>query len=322
MLQFMLAQAIAELVPDLAVSGYDLPDWGLVKSTPPGALRNPVVLMGQYVDVELTARLIRQGLLRSVDLSALGLRLEHYGALERYRGFFSPSAATPIARDMDGVLLINVRGAEVLGNVHSDYGPIPLAFYRQLVAETGLRPVFMGQIGNDRYSTELRRWFKDAEFLPTLGPIGDFQTIRAARHVVIGCSTFSWLAGWLSEARTIHVPVIGMLNPAQRPDIDLLPPQDPRYRFYRFPLRAWSAAPDQLAELFVEAHFPQLSPTALLEIRTQARDAIAVPVARYRRALARRALAQRLLGIGGGVIMKRNPRRWWDPLIPAARPPR
>jgi hypothetical protein len=64
----------------------------------------------------------------------------------------------------------------------------------------------------------------------------DFALMRAARHLVVSVSTFSWLAAWLSHAETITIPLTGFYNPAQRPDVNLLPLDDPRYRFYLFPV--------------------------------------------------------------------------------------
>lgn len=43
----------------------------------------------------------------------------------------------------------------------------------------------------------------------------------------------------------IYLPVSGIFNPAQRPDIDLLPLRDVRYRFFDFPREAWTAGSDQ-----------------------------------------------------------------------------
>src|SRR6185437_3810679 len=120
--------------------------------------------------------------------------------------------------------------------VHPDYTLIPVEFYTALVAETGLRPVFMGQIGANSYIERLRRAFPDARFIPSRGPLRDFEIIRRSRNVIVSVSTFSWLAAWLSDADRIFLPMTGFYNPAQFPEIDLLPLHDPRYRFYLFPV--------------------------------------------------------------------------------------
>ncbi|MDX2297693.1 MULTISPECIES: hypothetical protein, partial [Streptomyces] len=63
----------------------------------------------------------------------------------------------------------------------------------------------------------------------------DFARLRASRHLVPAISTFSWLAAWLSEAQTVFLPVLGLFNPRQAPEVDLLPLDDPRFRFTLFP---------------------------------------------------------------------------------------
>jgi hypothetical protein len=115
------------------------------------------------------------------------------------------------------------------------YPLLPIAFYADLIEQTGLQPVFMGQLGDDPYCTALRSRFPGAIFLPTRGPLGDFETIRNSRHVVVSVSTFAWLAAWLSDADTIFQPLAGFFSPGQRPDIDLLALDDDRYRYFMLP---------------------------------------------------------------------------------------
>ena len=56
------------------------------------------------------------------------------------------------------------------------------------------------------------------------------------KNIVVAISTFSWLAAWLSRAETIILPLSGFFNPAHHREIDLLPVDDIRYRFFLFPL--------------------------------------------------------------------------------------
>ncbi|WP_210214029.1 hypothetical protein, partial [Mesorhizobium sp. M4B.F.Ca.ET.019.03.1.1] len=65
--------------------------------------------------------------------------------------------------------------------------------------------------------------------------------------------TFSWLASWLSSAHTIHLPVAGILDPIIRPDIDLLPAGDARYRFHQLDIGDWTASAEQLAAFYGDA---------------------------------------------------------------------
>ena len=65
----------------------------------------------------------------------------------------------------------------------------------------------------------------------------DFETIRQSRNVVIGVSTYSWLAAWLSRsADNIFLTVNGLFNPMQKTHVNLVPFGDPRYKFFLFPI--------------------------------------------------------------------------------------
>lgn len=302
MLQLMLALSIQERVPGIAVVGYDLPAWNLRKPAPIDFPQNAIVLTGQHLDFEMLVWLLRRGILREVDLRALGFRLEHYLPRTVYQQLFPPMVNTQLRKTGD-IILINVRGAETLGNCHPDYGPLPLAFYRQVIEATGLRPVFMGQIEQDRYSAALRHWFPDAAFVPSAGPRVDFDLIRGAKDVVVSISTFSWLAAWFSEATTIHMPVLGHFNPIQRPEISMLPVDDHRYRFYDFPVRNWDGSDGQFDALLEDRHFPLLSATTVKQRLAEGKRRIRRNAAHYRRSLLAHALIRRAFGIGGNVIM-------------------
>lgn len=301
MLQLMLARSLSRHVPGLVVSGYDMPIWNLRAPVVDGFPENALVLKGQHVEFNKIASVLKRGMLGEINFSALGFRMEHYLPVDEYRKLFVANEVESLG---DDVLLINIRGAEILGDVHSDYGPIPLAFYRQLIESSGLRPVFMGQIADDAYSLALRRWFPGAEIIPSRGILNDFAMIRAAKHIVASVSTFSWLAAWLSSAATIHLPVCGIFNPLQRPDINLLPCDDRRYRFYELPVRRWVGSPDQMAALTHEGVvFPELTAVEAKQRVETAWQGIKWPVARYRAAFALRVFLRRHMGLGGGVIM-------------------
>jgi hypothetical protein len=104
--------------------------------------------------------------------------------------------------------------------------------------------------------------------------MADFGVLRASRHLCVAISTFSWLAAWLSEARTIHLPVAGALHPRQRPDMDLLPVADPRYRFHLFEPRPWGGTAEEL-ELAIHG------PEAGTPITAEAALALAEPKAAF-----------------------------------------
>jgi hypothetical protein len=225
-----------------------------------------VKVAGNRIEMERLAYLLRSGQVAGIEAAALGMRMEYLGEVAAARLVFRPPPAEP-RRFPDDSLLISVRGAEILGGIHKDYRPIPVAFYRRLVAETGLAPVFLGQLGDDAYSRGLRAQFPEATFVPSQGPMEDFAALRAARHLVVSASTFSWLACWLSEAETIHLPILGLYHPRRRPDIDLLPLTDPRYRFHLLPPDPWTGSAAEMTEVVEgEVAGQAIEPDALLPL--------------------------------------------------------
>jgi hypothetical protein len=116
------------------------------------------------------------------------------------------------------------------------YPLTPVEFYVDIVRKTGLIPVFVGQTEPNLYLDRLRAQFPSAVFLKTRGPAGDFELIRNAKNLVVGVSTFIWLAAWLSQAEQIFMAVSGLFNRMQYPVVDLLPLGDARYRFHLFPI--------------------------------------------------------------------------------------
>ena len=243
MFEAMLAHSLADRIPGLAVTGPRLAEWGLRPpplDLPPRHLK----LLGHKVDVARLAYLLREDLIDGIETMALGCRMELLPPLALAERLFPPredGVATG-----DDALLIDIRAAEILGPAHPAYRPLPIAFYERVASETGLRPVFSGQVADDPYSEALRARFPRADVLPNRGPMWNFANIRRARHICVPISTFSWLASWLSEAATIHLPVIGFYHPGFRPDVDLLPLGDPRYRFHLFPAGAWGGTAAEL----------------------------------------------------------------------------
>ncbi|MDR3535256.1 MAG: hypothetical protein P4L71_02025 [Acetobacteraceae bacterium] len=145
------------------------------------------------------------------------------------------------------MLLCPVRSGDVVDGPSPDYPLTPPQFFADLIAQTGLTPVFMSQTEPNHYTDRLRRRFPDARFLESRGPMRGFETIRQSKNIAVGVSTFIWLAAWLSDADTIHLAVNGLFDPMQVPVADLLPFDDPRYHFHLFPLNYGVGPADQEA---------------------------------------------------------------------------
>jgi hypothetical protein len=266
MFEHLLALAILRRIPELELTGKWLAEWNICPPRLPMPDRY-LKLAGHRVELDRLAYLIRSGLVQGIETTALGMRMEYLGGAEAVRQVFrTPPGIQPRLFPADS-LVISVRGAEILRGVHKDYRPVPIAFYRRLLAETGLAPVFLGQLGKDAYSQALLAAFPQATFVPSLGPMEDFAALRAARHLAVSVSTFSWLACWLSEAETIHLPILGMYHPRRRADIDLLPLTDPRYRFHLLPPDSWTGSAAEMAAVLEGADSgATIEPMALLPI--------------------------------------------------------
>ncbi|MEQ1940267.1 hypothetical protein ABMA46_18645 [Mesorhizobium sp. CN5-321] len=273
MLQYMWALNLQRLTDDTHICGHDIPFWGIKADVPDEFGRHPLRLGGHFLNVDHVGKLIRNGTVKNILLGGLGFQIQNYASPEFYRKVFLSDAIEAEGYGEEYVVF-NIRGAEILKNCHADYRPVPFSYFDTVIATAKARPVFLGQIGDDDYSRELRKRYPDAVFQPSRGPLIDFETLRRSHQIAIAVSTFSWLAGWLSSAKVIHYPMSGMLNPLQRPDIDLTPSEDPRYRFYHFPVQKWSATAAEMNELWVPGEHRLLSVNEVCALRQRAAETI------------------------------------------------
>lgn len=236
MIQLMNARHLQGLVPDSVVHGYDLPAWGLCAPTPGHLMGEAPLLSGILMDIHYAARLMNAGKTNAVHMTWLSIKMNSLVSLDEARALFVPKndSASGFGKDE---LVIHVRGEDMLELKHPDYVRLPIAFYQNIVRKTGLRPVFVGQLEEGRYLDAIVKAFSDAVILPPGDPLSDFQTIRKSENIVLGVSTFSWLAAWLSHAKQIHFPVCGLFNPLQKPEVRALFPDDDRYVHYLFPVQ-------------------------------------------------------------------------------------
>ncbi len=240
MLQFMAARRLADLVPGAVVTGVHLPEWGWDSpaSDHAGASEGTAVIerSEQFDLLKLSDGLNSEEYKEVLILDFLQ-DIRFYREPASYRALFQPlerdTVDLPTFSDQE--LVINIRGGEVLAGIEH-YPIVPVAFYQDIVEQTGLRPVLMGQLDRSPYLDRLLQAFPDARTIPSQGAMRDFEMVRSATHIVPGVSTFSWLASWLSSARTIHLPLLGFFNPCHVREVNLLPLDEIRWRFYLFPL--------------------------------------------------------------------------------------
>ena len=235
MIQFLVARKIAARIPGCQISNVALSEW---------KINYPLLELSGYVhrhrDEQFVypvtfERLYREGGVSCISYSGYGQRVENFPDYRAASAEFVAEGFTGVGYDAQH-LVINVRGGEVLDGRHPHYVLVPIDFYRDLVKRTGLTPVFMGQIEDNKYTRALCSAFPDATFVPSRGALADFETLRQSTNVVPAVSTFSWLACWLSTtARNIFMPLTGLFNPLYNSHHDFAPADDNRFHFFLFP---------------------------------------------------------------------------------------
>ena len=254
MIEYMVALRFADLVPGCRISNIDIPAWGIHHAPvnapdliPPG--RVAIERREQHIDLVNLAHQMLAGEISRVEWTGFGQRIENFLPAERYQDVFVSPFSVPMGYGPDD-LVCPVRAEDILHGPHPDYVLTPVQFYRDIADGTGLRPVFIGQTHPNAYMDQLRSAFPDAFIrAPQDDPLVDFETIRQSRNVVIGVSTYSWLAAWLSRsADSIFMTVNGLFNPMQTPNVDLVPFGDRRFKFCLFPIN-YATSLDRYADV-------------------------------------------------------------------------
>lgn len=237
MMQYLVARRIAAGVKGCRISNAVMPAWGIHHALLPGALGPELDRPKSRHEVDIA---------RIVDLLSRGIQprgtfqsnvqwLSNFPDLDFCKSLFKVNE-----HEYPGFgeqyLVCNLKGVETLDSSQIHRVLLPIEFYAELAKTTGLRLVFMGRVEENAYCRALKQRFPDAVFHSSRGPIADFKTFRNSKNLVPAVSSSSWLAGWLSHARMIVLPVNGLFHPVQEPNVDLLPRGDERYRFYLFPI--------------------------------------------------------------------------------------
>lgn len=291
MAQLLFAHKLEALCArPIKIEGYDLPDWGLSAVRTGFESRN--ISIGSHLSrAGLIAIMIDRLKPPVVNIDGVILRISNFEN-SNWRAMF-PAMPDRAQRLPENGLLINVRLGDVMQPSHPNYGPLPISFYSYILEKTGLRPVFMGELEDCKYVEDLQRLFPSALFLPRSNERSDFETLRSARNIVVAVGTFSWFGSFFSGAQTIHLPVVGMLDPRIRPDIDLLPTADHRFKFYRVSDAAWrNRYTDPLGS---GAAYSDLSITSILAMKTAAVLRTSLQSSRIHLGLASRLLSGRWL---------------------------
>lgn len=230
MFQAMVALELKRRVPRALITGIDLPEWNRI-SAPAADVEGALVLRGHKFNLDEVAWLLGTSAVNAVVVNCWGQRLSYFRPAKFYRSFFAPRDGGVVIADDE--IVFHIRAEDIVSGQHPHYYLLPFSYYAGIVQNTGLKPVFMGQLDDGLYCRQLKDIFPHARFLPQGEVMDDFQTLRGARHIGLSISTFCWLAAWLSEsAQSVHMPVAGMFDPIASGS-QLLPHYDKRYRFYQ-----------------------------------------------------------------------------------------
>lgn len=243
MIQFMAAAGLRTHARGAAIANEPFPEWAIEGVPQIGAVGRSVGLGDRVnlMNIEGLGSCLARGAVDTVLVDTYAQHFANFPSVDICRALFdTPPSLEHVAGFGSGQVVISVRGGEILDGRHPDYILLPPSFYEMVISDSGLEPVFFGQIEDNAYCLSLRARFPRARFIAGQGVMHDFAVLRRSRHIVPSVSTFAWLAAWLSEAETVFLPVAGLFNPRQARAHNFLPLDDPRYRFYLFPL-AYSA---------------------------------------------------------------------------------
>ncbi len=239
MIQVMAAHGVQAHAPDARIEHGGLAEWS-IEAVGDSRDIGRSVGFGDQVNLLNVAGLgscLTRGAVDTIVIDSYAQHFDNFPDVETCRRLFrTPPALDHVTGFGADRLVISIRGGEILDGRHPDYILLPPSFYEMVIRESGLKPVFFGQIEDNAYCLTLRARFPQAEFVAGHGVMHDFAVLRRSRHIVPSISTFSWLAAWLSEAESVLMPVAGLFNPQQARAHNFLPLDDPRYRFYLFPL--------------------------------------------------------------------------------------
>lgn len=239
LIQYLAALELQRRVPGAVLSNVVLPELGIAveRIEFDAAADDSLTLRDhEFLDVDRVVLLQQRKAIRHVRLWNYCQRIANLPPREVCREAIAAVSERAGQVDVfgDDTIVINIRADEILtGVLH--YPLLPIAFYRDLIARSGKRAVFIGQLDDSDYCRALRAAFPDATYRPSQGALKDFETMRRCSHLVLSVSTFTWLAGWLSSAEIVEMPMVGLFNRTFQPDTDLLPLDDPRFRFWSFP---------------------------------------------------------------------------------------
>jgi hypothetical protein len=202
MIQYLVALSLAQRVPGARIVQIHLPEWGIGIAPFEGTAPRTEIVTTPRVDLERLAACLNDGSLECVDIRTYGQHIDNLLAPPAYRGLFH-APSVPQAAGSPDELVCNIRQGDILDAHHPDYVLIPPDFYAELIATTGLRPVFCGQLEATPYLETLKKRFPAARYEPRRHR--RFRAVaRLAQYRAL--DQHLQLAGRLAVGRHAHLP--------------------------------------------------------------------------------------------------------------------
>ena len=247
--------------------GVDIPEIRFKTEGTPAGLKKPLLVEG-HSNLDDVVQRVDRSQFDHIEVRGLGMNIRHAQDNVRWLKFHLDGQDLPHYLIRDDEICIHIRQGDILQDppVHLDYHVLPTNFYGLVLAYTGLRPVFIGQLDESWYTSALRGSFPNAKYLPSCSPLVSFETLRRARNKVISISSLAFYGAFLGGFEsTVHMPISGFFNPLNRADIDLVPRNDERYRLYEFPAIRRGQIDHQGIHRFLSSHVNSLDIDRLLD---------------------------------------------------------
>lgn len=145
MMQYMAAHGILAHVPEADIVNVNLPEWGINHP-------NSNESMGRFVgfgetvnrlDVLGMASCLRRGVIDTIMIDSYAQHFDNFPEVSYCRNlFYTPDELKKIQGFGEEILLISIRGGEILSGRYPNYIILPPSFYADLIRESGLKPVF------------------------------------------------------------------------------------------------------------------------------------------------------------------------------------
>ena len=142
-------------------------------------------------------------------------------------------------------VLCHIRGGDIwvrssYRQIHKNYPALPIRHYENICEKSGKKLLFLFEPNSCNWYRKslLERFGTSSEVVPK-STFEDFALLSNFKEVALSVSSFAWMAVYLGRVSVVHYPVIGILNPLERPDINLLNALRSETNYYDFTESQW-----------------------------------------------------------------------------------